>query len=480
MKKAKLWMLAAALFCTASFTSCNDDDKNSGSPAEGLGGENRQAFVTHTKASLKKAAENLNFSSMNAANHINQEFNTMVLNNPNFQRAIIPLFNKKVAESVQPVEPGSELYEKGYRAMATVDLTNFNYRFTMRDDDLGFDVEEANDFEMILNGTSLDTKQPGKGIVKLTLKASGAQYKHVMSSQRRPDMAIIAIIPSTFRFVISSKASNAWEELFEGTFVNEINQSSQSEYIDRNTDAFIISGTLTSNIKKLPNSGMLADATTLTFTIKHDPVNQKGEMKFSFIHFDQMVLNAHAVMNDLDGIMDISQLSSNSSILDIFIAMMSGKSMEEGRLNLFDDLIIDASITDCQKALEVWNDMTTARRNYADMNTIDNYVMQLNRLITATMECWGVEQLIPMRLQTEKIGVDYWSVPALCFTDENLFVPITELLDKESISYGINIIDHAVEPTRQGIIVVRQFIQFIQTLMREIQNAGPFNENIDN
>ena len=35
---------------------------------------------------------------------------------------------------------------------ATIDLTDFNYRFTMKEDDSGFDVEEADDFEMIING----------------------------------------------------------------------------------------------------------------------------------------------------------------------------------------------------------------------------------------------------------------------------------------------------------------------------------------
>ena len=105
-----------------------------------------------------------------------------------------------------------------------------------------------------------------------------------------------------------------------------------------------------------------------------------------------------------------------------------------------------------------------ARRNYADMKTIDQYTQELNRLIKCEMTCKGVNQTIPMSMVTTKFGVDYWSMPALKFSDENGFVPFTELLDKESIEYGFNIIDHAVEPMQQGAIVVRQLVQFFMTI----------------
>jgi hypothetical protein len=51
--------------------------------------------------------------------------------------------------------------------------------------------------------------------------------------------------------------------------------------------------------------------------------------------------------------------------------------------------------------------------------------------------------------------------------DENGYVPLTEMLDKESLEYGINIIDHAAEPMQQSVVVVRQLMQALQKL----QNA---------
>ena len=128
------WVLAATFICGASvFTSCTANDAND-NPSQEQAKENRKEFIQHTRQNLKEVAENLNFSSWEVANKINQDFNTTVLNNPQFEKAIIPLFTQKIQQSVQPVEEGSELAAMGYKLYATVDLTEFNYRFTMKED----------------------------------------------------------------------------------------------------------------------------------------------------------------------------------------------------------------------------------------------------------------------------------------------------------------------------------------------------------
>jgi hypothetical protein len=85
------------------------------------------------------------------------------------------------------------------------------------------------------------------------------------------------------------------------------------------------------------------------------------------------------------------------------------------------------------------------------------------------MTCQGLNQYIPMRLQTAKIGIDYWSVPALNFADENGYVAITDMLDKESIEYMLNIADHAAVPMYKSVIVVGQLMRYMQTLMGNIK-----------
>jgi hypothetical protein len=70
-----------------------------------------------------------------------------------------------------------------------------------------------------------------------------------------------------------------------------------------------------------------------------------------------------------------------------------------------------------------------------------------------------------MKMKTIKFGVDYWTVPSLNFADENGYVAITDMLDKESIEYMLNIVDHSIEPMQQGLVVVRQLVQYVQGLV---------------
>ena len=140
MNRLMQWMIAAILICGATvFTSCSNSEDN---PAP-ENAKNRKEFIKHTRENLKDLAENMNFNSWEIANRINQNFNTTVLNNPQFEKAIIPLFTQKIRESVKEVEEGSELAAMGYKQYATIDLTEFNYRFTMKEDGSGFDVEPA-------------------------------------------------------------------------------------------------------------------------------------------------------------------------------------------------------------------------------------------------------------------------------------------------------------------------------------------------
>ena len=99
------------------------------------------------------------------------------------------------------------------------------------------------------------------------------------------------------------------------------------------------------------------------------------------------------------------------------------------------------------------------------------------------MTCKGVSQTIPMKFVTQKFGVDYWTMPAFNFADErsateetlglskNGYVSLVDLLDAESMQYGINIIDHAAEPMQQSIIVVRQLLQYVQSLVNSFQQS---------
>ena len=461
-----VWMLAATLICGASvFTSCSND--TSDNPAQEQSKKNRKEFIEHTRANLKDLAENLNFGSWEAANELNQHFNDYVLNNPEFNRAVLSTFMQKMGQSIRPVEEGSELAEMGYKTYATMDFTEFNYKFTMNAESTGFIVEPAGDFEVILNGWNPRTQQLENGIYKLTLKAGGSSFLVLMKGFSDENLAIIGKMPKEFDFAIATNFTGIWHEGFTGSFKNDVNLNGTSQYIESLTDGFNISGTINSSI---PERGEeKADAATVSFAIGQDPTTHEAGVQLGFIHNGRSILNLRSVMENQNGETDYSQFTSSMSIADALIGIMAGNNLKEGTVTLLDDLTTTVTISDCQRAIQLRSAMTSARRNYADMQTIDQYTQQLNQLITGTMTCKGLNQTIPMKMKTIKFGVDYIAVPALNFADENGYVALTDMLDKESIEYMFNIVDHAAEPMQQSIIVVRQLYQYIKNLASGFQ-----------
>ena len=472
------WMLAATLVCGASvFTSCSSDNSdNAGSIEQAK--KNRKEFVQHTRAMLKDLAENLNFTSWNAANELNTRFNQYVLNNPDFEKAVLNAFMQKVMTSVKPVEAGSELAAMGYQMYGTVDLTDFNYRFTMNADMTGFDVEQADDFEVVLNGWNPITQQVETGIYKVTLKSGGSttyKFEHAMSQQ--PGMALVVLIPSEFQFSIADRLSGQWHDGFSGSFKNQVSVADGHEYAQLDRDTWTVAGTITSDFAGVTALGAKADQTTLDFSVVSDKVNNKGDVALSWSQNGRKMLEL-TLKETGDGTggiyrLDQSQFTSSASILDVIAPILTTRNLNEAKLTLLDDLTTTLSISNMAKALEVAREGSAARRAYADQATIDQYTQQLNQLVSAKITCKGVNQEIPMRLATTKLGVDWWTMPAFNFADENGYVSFVDLLDSQSVAYGINIIDHAAAPMQQSAIVVRQLLQYVQGLVSGFQQSQP-------
>ena len=478
MKKMMNWVLAATFICSASvFTACsNDNSDNAGSIEQAK--KNRKEFVAHTRAMLKDLAENLNFTSWNAANELNTHFNQYVLNNPGFEKAVLNAFMQKVMTSVKPVEAGSELAAMGYQMYGTVDLTDFNYRFTMNANNDGFDVEAADDFEVILNAWNPTTQQVEAGLYRLTLKSGGSttyKFEHAMSQQ--PGMALVVLIPSEFQFSIADRLSGQWHDGLSGSFKNQVSVADGHEYAQLDRDTWTVAGTITSDFAGVTALGAKADQTTLDFSVVSDKVNNKGDVALSWSQNGRKMLDL-ALKETGDGTggiyrLDLSQFTSSASILDVIAPILTTRNLNEAKLTLLDDLTTTLSISDMQEAVQVAREAATARRNYADQKTIDQYTQKLNELVKCEMTCKGVNQEISMRLMTTKFGVDWWSMPSFNFADENGYVAFTELLDPESVQYGINIIDHAAEPMQQSAIVVRQLLQYVQGLVSGFQQSQP-------
>ena len=504
MEKNKIlnWVLAAILICgTSVFTACSSDSQDN--PAQEQAKKDRKEFIQHTRATLKDLAENLNFTSWEAANMRNLYFNQYVLNNPNFNRVVGKMFVEASQKTLKPVEEGSELAQMGFKYYGTVDFSEFNYRFTETDDHTTFNVEAAEGFEVITNRYNPATQQVEKGGLKLTLAAGGGKtYKTVVpAAELAEPTAIVVIIPSEFQFAISVKLNGTWNELFTGTFNNKITVADDREFVNIARDNCDISGTIKSEFNNASDYGLPNDKTALNFFVSDNYETKEIKREFSFVQNDRSMLSIVANGHDEFGLLppdpgtdmggapgmeegggpekpDIdgdgkpdeppTTTNSDSQLMTLLFYAVGGKSFDKLSLTLLDDLTTTMSISDCSRALQLAQEAAQARRHYADQQTIEQYTQELNELVKAEMTCKGINQTIPMKLVTTKFGVDWWTMPAFNFADENGYVTLTDLMDPESVAYGINIIDHHAAPMSQSLIVMRQLMMYVN------QVAGTF------
>ena len=464
MKKMMTWVLAATLICGSSvFTSCSHSEDN---PMPEPAKKNRTAFVQHTRSALKELAENLNFTSWEAANTFNTYFNQHVLSNPEFKNSVLLAAFLQAMNTLKDVEEGSEMAAMGYKKYFTVDLNDFKYRFTMKADNKNFDKEEADNFEIILNGFNPKTQQLENGLYKLSFKTSGVGMQRIVPIPNTDNVGcILYIVPSEFQFSLASKFTGDWHDDFSGVLHFQLPEGATD-----NSKGFAADATINSDI--FSNDGK-KDNTQLTVSVVADRVNSKGNTQIGYVQNGRKMLDMTMKLDGIapagTSIFDRSQYTTSSSFLDVISTLLTGRSLEEGTITLLDDLTFTFSISDMQKRLELARENHKARRHYADQQTIDQYTQQLNEIIKASMICKGVDQTIPMRLVTTKFGIDYVSMPSFNFADENGYVSLIDLLDAESVQYGINILDHSVEPLQQSVIVVRQLLEFVTTFTKSVE-----------
>ena len=463
MKKILNWVLAATLVCGASvFTSCSSD--NDDNPAQEQAKKNRKEFVSHTRSVMKDLAENLNFSTWKSVNYFNMGINEYVLLNDDFDKTFSRTVGMEIQKSIV-LRPADIIEKYGKKYEAFVNLADFDYIFTSTA--TGFDVTPNTEDGLVME--IVDPYYP-EAAVRIGLKGSGEEYAQYSYALTNDSVAVIIKFPAHYDFTLSTKQDGAWVPgITASADLTIINGDYGKELPDDATeianDAWNLNGTVKTSIP--------GDATELEFNIGQDPTTHKSGLTFDFAHNGQKRVALRAEGTNTNGQTDLSFLTNSSSILSVIGAVLQGNSIDDLTLTLNDDLTTTMKVSDCLKVMQIETEMNKARRNYADQQTMSGYADEMNKYITFAMTCKGVNQEIPMRIATAKVGVDWWVMPALNFADENGYTPLTDLLDKESLEYGINIIDHAAEPMQQSIIVVRQLAQALQKLQSAFLQTKP-------
>ena len=478
MRKVMNWVMAATLICSVSvFTGCSNTEDN---PAP-QNPSKRKEFVEHTRASLKNLAENLNFKTLNSLNYFATSFNKYIVLNPEFDKTISRTMGQKIQESLKPlIGPGGEKPEglpdipegerPQHKYFAVVDLTDFNYTFTSNG--TGFDVAENDDKGLEIILPVPEVAGVGLEALSITIKGTGETYGQPATRFSNDSVLVIVRIPEQYDMALSTRAGGTWTKNVYGTAKNTIRSPFDLEPIDGNLpinpylDAWNVALDLHAIIPDV-------DAFDMYFAIGQDPETHKAGLAFKYAHNGYNIAQAIAILSNTNGKTDLSKITNSSSIMDFVTAIMAGNSVDDLTLTFLDCLTTTGTISDCEKVLQLQNAMAKARRNYADQQTIGEYVNQLNQLVNFTMSDKTLGQEIPMRLITTKIGVDWWAVPGLNFADENGYIPLTELLDKESVEYAFNIVDHAVDPVKNSLIVARQLAQALRNMQTLFFKTNP-------
>ena len=461
MKRMYAWMLAAILtVCGESvFTACSSNDDNAVQPVpeQSEAEKNRDKFIEHTRATVKALAENMNFESWEAANTYNMYFNQYVLLNKNLVSSLGLTILTMAAQNVVDVEEGSELAAMGIKQYINVDLPNFKYRFTMKDDNTTFDLEQADAFEFILNGFNPTTQQIEKGLYKIAMKSGGAGRKVVIPMKNSDAGAIVITIPYELEFALSSKFTGTWHNDFSGNVSFQLPEGATDT-----SKGFTAKATINSDI--LPIEGKKGDKTQLDLTISSDRVNGHANVLGSWTQNGRKMLEMSLKESgaNMGGIsnLDMSQFTTSSSIFEVIGAILGTRSIDEAKVTLLDDLTATMSISNLLKLLEIDSEYRTVGRNYADKATIDEYCKKMNEVVKAELYCKATNQTLPMRLTTTPVGIDYWAVYEVQFS-ENDYINLLAMLDRKTFAYVLNIMDHSADHMQNSVIIVRQLVEFV-------------------
>ena len=445
------WVLAATFICGASmFTACTANETND-NPTQEQAKRDRAEFISHVRADLKDLAENLTFKAWPNLNGFLINFNNQVLLNDKYKHELALLFNQKIMESLQPVEEGSDLAQLGFKYQATIDLTNFNYRLTA-ESATDFKVEPADDLELVFYNAETDVH------VNIVFRASGNSANVLspgLSALTLNEVAVTLLVPEKFEFELSNDKDGTMRTWLTGEFTNTLKKTAERSFYDITQDEWTATG----------NTVTGHGGEVLGFIIKQDPANHKAYNDFTILRQGRNMLELALEMTDLDGKPDYTKLSLNDNFFDLITNVISGFRVDNLSITTLENITTTMKIDDCKKFVTLHAEMTKARRNGADQQTIDGYASQMNDLLTCSVEDKLLHQTIPMRFMASKVGVDWWAMPAMSFADENGFVPITDLLDKESIEYAVNVIDHAAMPMQQDMLITRQLMMFVMKLM---------------
>jgi len=471
MKKSILTMAAALAFslCASAQTQyvmqikknngdivrMNADDVQ-GITFESAALSDRTALIDHVRNIAKGLAEQgANFSSRNVVSELTSQFAKVLVDNAAFFKSTTDAIVQAAIMSAKDVEEGSELQQKGYSKYIDVSLDQLYGRYIIPSEGAPV-VEPAAQIEFIFPVTT----EKGTTNCMTTIKAVGATSKMVHPVIQDRSIALILHLPESIVLESGELNGETFTKVFDSTINCTFEPNGKSQYVNVIKNKWTLSGVQHSFLEG--KEGFLPDKNVITFSRSFDPVTT-GQMssEMAFAQNGQPILEwkgcatiptlptiistfpelIAALMQSagIDG-SSLSDLISGSSIsiVDLLLPLLTGSTIDNMEVWAMGDLGFKVKVTDIPTLQTTLMQLREARYQHKGKDAIDALVQQLNTVTEGKVSCKALSQELPFKMVTEKFGIDYIPAPAVKFADEEDYVPMSELADKETIEYTIN------------------------------------------
>lgn len=422
MKQIKIFALAALLLGGLGlFSSCSKTDKPF-DPVDPEEKENRDALLTHIGNDSKTLADNFNAETFNATTQAYAQLLALIKRDAKFVPGMRTLFSavseKKSLLNIYPVSTGSELAKMGYLLYINVDNSGFGAQVVF-DGKGGCRILGSDHLEFIFPATITGI---GTTLFKLNVKNNADCYQSVADANipNVKRVACVSRLPKSITMTLTGFIANQELTLSENTIRLELPQKENSEYVSFDAGSFKLIGSQSAYLNA-------TDESTLDYSLAVD--GDQMTLDYGYANNGMNVINSQAVMTLPQKENFLSQMSKNT--FDV-------ANLKAFTVRVLDDLTLTGTIADgadnAQFAQYFANNIKN-RQQTASPEVLASAVETLNASCLLQVFCEHMTKPETVKFCVVQNGDNYMIEPALKDLRSDAYLPISALLDKETLAY---------------------------------------------
>lgn len=423
----------------------------------------------HVREQMKTIAENLDLSTFSIAAQSLTQFNNDVLLSGDYkaqmQMLLLQIILPTIIEKVKSQDAPAALAAQGIQKIRNVDFSVLDGVLTINN------IEKTMGFVPGTDGLTIQytKQQSGQTVTNiLKFKGTGSKYQLVIPLPERLTIsgqsldipegtAIILSLPAQFDATFNTNAFGGTDtKLLAASFTFDI--QSESPYIAGLKNPFTFTGTVDAN---MPSQTGQPTTKKLSFNTSVDPTKHTSSSSFQFMKGELPVAD-FKISGNLNPEAKTSSFNFATFDLQNHLTEMLTNSTMSTELSLMGDLGVSINILDGLEAMRHTVNSNRARHD-KDKAQLEEIAKKLNEVVNGKFTCKGAGIIdAPIKFQTEQFGVDLVNMPAIDLDGNGTYTPLTQLYDKQTIVYGVNIARNASEPMIDGIKITRQLLKFVQ------------------